>query len=416
MHTPNSFIPGIGANIDVYTVVLQPDGKIIIGGLFTSYIGTTRNHIARLNTDCSLDNSFDPGTGANNNVYTAALQPDGKIIIGGSFTTYNGTTRNCIARLNADGSLDNTFYPGSGADNSVKTITLQPDGKIIIGGHFTLYNGTTRNSIARLNADGSLDNSFDPGTGANNNVYTTLRQPDGKIIIGGLFTSYGNTGRNRIARILNCYLANGTDVQTACNSFTWIDGNTYTSDNNTATHNIIGGAANGCDSLVTLNLDITVADTLVTVTGNTLTANASGASYQWLDCANSYTQISGETNQNFIPSANGNYAVEVFQNGCTDTSVCINFVIMGNNENTDVNSLKVYPNPLTDISYLEFNGNNSLIKSVRIFNILGTQVYYSEPGGKKKAELKRNDFSSGLFIYELETMDGDFYSGKLSVE
>ncbi|HOH96124.1 MAG TPA: T9SS type A sorting domain-containing protein, partial [Candidatus Enterocola sp.] len=154
----------------------------------------------------------------------------------------------------------------------------------------------------------------------------------------------------------------------------------------------------------------------VSQAGNTLSSNAANSSYQWLDCANSYTQINGETGQNFIPSANGLYAVEVTQDGCTDTSVCINFVIVGNYEIDDMNSLKLYPNPLTDKSFLEFIGNNSLIKSVRIFNILGKQVYYSEPVGKKKAELNRNDFASGLFIYELETMDGKYYTGKLSVE
>jgi len=164
------------------------------------------------------------------------------------------------------------------------------------------------------------------------------------------------------------------------------------------------------------NLYKRCADIGVSLAGNTLSSNAANSSYQWLDCANSYTQLSGETGQNFIPSTNGYYAVEVTQNGCTDTSACLYFVIVGNNENTDVNSLKLYPNPLTDISFLEFNGNNSLIKSVRIFNILGKQVYYSELVGKNKVELKRNDFSSGLFIYELETMDGKYYTGKLSVE
>ncbi|NET31230.1 MAG: HYR domain-containing protein [Cyanothece sp. SIO1E1] len=196
-----SFDPGTGANQFLFSSAIQPDGKIIIGGRFTSYNGTTRNSIARLNDDGSLDTSFDPGTGANQFVQTSTLQPDGKIIIGGAFTSYGGTALNYIARLNADGSLDTSFDPGTGADGVVIVAAIQPDGKIIIAGAFNSYNGTARNKIARLNADGSLDTSFDPGTGADELILTAALQSDGKIIIGGRFTSYDGRTRNHIARL-----------------------------------------------------------------------------------------------------------------------------------------------------------------------------------------------------------------------
>ena len=99
-------------------------------------------------------------------------------------------------------STDQGFGFGDGANSIVSTTAIQADGKIIIGGYFTSYNGTGRNRIARLNTDGSLDATFNPGTGADNIVYTTAIQADGKIIIGGVFTSYNGTGRNRIARVL----------------------------------------------------------------------------------------------------------------------------------------------------------------------------------------------------------------------
>ena len=130
---------------------------------------TTRNHIGRLNADGSLDTSFDPG--ANGAVYALAVQADGKILVGGYFTTLGGggtgtTTRNYIGRLNADGSLDTSFDPG--ANGAVYALAVQADGKILVGGDFTTLGGggtgtTTRNHIGRLNADGSLDTSFDPG-------------------------------------------------------------------------------------------------------------------------------------------------------------------------------------------------------------------------------------------------------------
>jgi uncharacterized delta-60 repeat protein len=197
----SSFDPGSGANNTVRAIAIQTDGKTIIVGDFTSYNGTSRNRIARLNVDGSLDADFDPGTGADNIVRTIAIQTDGKIIIGGSFTTYNGIASSRLARLNADGSLDNTFAIGSGVNNAVFKSFIQLNGKIVIVGLFNSYNGTGRIRIARLNADGSLDNTFNPGLGPNNNMHTTFAQPDGKIIIGGNFTSYNGTGRNRIARL-----------------------------------------------------------------------------------------------------------------------------------------------------------------------------------------------------------------------
>ena len=196
-----SFNVGTGANSSVFTTAIQSDGKVIIGGSFESYNGSIVNHITRLNSDGSLDVGFYSGTGANNNVSSIAIQSDGKIIIGGGFSNYNGAAINYIARLNTDGSLDSFFTTGTGANSSVSTIAIQSDGKIIIGGGFTSYNGTNRNYIARLNAGGSLDALFNPGTGANFYVLTTAIQSDGKIIVGGMFTSYNGTAINRITRL-----------------------------------------------------------------------------------------------------------------------------------------------------------------------------------------------------------------------
>ncbi|MDX1907207.1 MAG: hypothetical protein SF053_09255 [Bacteroidia bacterium] len=196
-----SFGLGTGANGTIYDLALQSDGKIVIGGGFTTYNGTTRNRIARLNADGSLDTGFNPGISTNTSVYTLAIQTDGKILIGGLFTSFGGTSRNRIARLNTNGSLDTGFTPGTGANNTVNTLTLQSDGKILIGGSFSTYNGTARTRIARLNANGSLDTGFTPGLGVNNIIYAFLVQADGKIFIGGEFSTYNNVARSRIARL-----------------------------------------------------------------------------------------------------------------------------------------------------------------------------------------------------------------------
>jgi uncharacterized delta-60 repeat protein len=198
----NSFNTGSGTSyLSVQAVTIQSDGKIIIAGDFTTYNGTGRNRIARLNSDGTLDTSFDPGTGADNTISKCVLQPDGKIIIAGNFTTYNGTSRVRIARLNTDGTLDTSFDPGTGANAYILAASIQTDGNIIIGGSFTTYNGTSINRIARLNSDGSIDATFNVGTGASFTVNSTAVQSDGKIIVGGGFTLYNGTPKNAIIRL-----------------------------------------------------------------------------------------------------------------------------------------------------------------------------------------------------------------------
>lgn len=191
-----------GTNDVVTTMVRQTDGKILISGFFTICNGVSSNRIARLNPDGSIDESFNPGTGANNQVRAIALLPDGKILIGGNFTQFNGVSVNRIARLNADGSLDTNFNPGTGANiGTIRSISVFANGKILVAGDFTSFNGVAINRIARLDSNGSLDTSFDPGTGANFLVVNTLILPDGKIMIGGFFTVFDNVPRNYIARL-----------------------------------------------------------------------------------------------------------------------------------------------------------------------------------------------------------------------
>ncbi len=196
-----SFNPGSGADGFVYSVNLQTDEKIIITGDFTTYNGSPKNRIVRINTDGSVDNTFNTGSGANGLVTKALIQSDGKIIIVGNFTSYNGTAITRIARLNTNGSLDNTFNPGSGADYTIETLAIESNGKIVIGGNFTSYNGTSRNRIARINSNGSIDGTFAPSSGANDIVSSLFIQSDGKIIVGGWFTTFNSVTKNRITRL-----------------------------------------------------------------------------------------------------------------------------------------------------------------------------------------------------------------------
>ena len=195
----DSFYPN--ADDAVYAIAVQDDGKILAGGLFATLApnggaAVTRNRIARLETDGRLDRTLDLSSSTGTGL-AAALQPDGKILIGGLFSTVLGVTRNNIARLNTDGTLDSAFNPD--AHDLVAAIAVQTDAKILVGGDFVGIGAAIRNHIARLNATTGVADSFDPN--ANDSVYSVALQADGKILVGGLFSSIGGQTRNHIARL-----------------------------------------------------------------------------------------------------------------------------------------------------------------------------------------------------------------------
>ena len=210
--------PGSGFNATVNAIALQADGKIFVGGWFTSYNGVTENYLIRLNANGTKDATFNTGTGFNAVVRATALQTDGKILVGGSFTSYNGVTENHLIRLNADGTKDATFSTGTGFNAIVFAIALQADGKILVGGGFNSYNGVTENRIIRLNADGTKDATFNTGTGFNAFVMTIAPQVNGKILVGGAFSSYNSN--NSSAMLIALYTGNVLSINEFTNSNT----------------------------------------------------------------------------------------------------------------------------------------------------------------------------------------------------
>jgi len=168
---------GVGFNALTYMSSVQSDGKIVVGGDFTTFSGVTSNRIIRLNSDGSIDNTFNIGTGFNNGVYFVSALSDGKIMVGGNFTSYNGTSVNRIVRLNSDGSIDNTFNIGTGFDNQVLSIYVQTNSKILVSGNFTSYNGTSVDKIVRLFSDGTLDTTLNTGTGFSSGATVTTITP-----------------------------------------------------------------------------------------------------------------------------------------------------------------------------------------------------------------------------------------------
>ena len=511
----NTFNVGTGPNDQIRSMAIQSDGKIIIGGRFTSYNGTAKNYIARVNTNGSIDNTFNIGTGFNTfaEVRNIQIQADGKIIVVGEFTTFNGTSRSGIVRLNTNGSIDTSFNPGTGASGGSTTgvydVAIQADGKIIIVGNFFSYNGTNIKSVARINTNGTLDGVFNPGTGANDNIHSVSIQTDEKIIIAGDFTSYNGTTRNRVARLLNCtpptitgttpnnrcgtgtvtlgatassgtlswyaastggsVLGTGTSFVTpsigstttyyveasnggctssrtaviaTINEIPTITGTTPNNRCGTGTVTLgatasagtlswyaasTGGSAlgtgtsfvtpsisttttyyveasnGGCTSsrtavIATVNTSPTAT---VNQTGNTLTALETGMTYQWVDCNNSNAPISGQINQNFNVTINGNYAVVVSNGSCQTTSSCTNVIVTGINNNSVKSYFNVYPNPVNN-GQINISSDDQLI-NLLMYDALGKIVLSNENLDSKSTIVQVTDLQKGIYFLQVKS-------------
>ncbi len=188
----------------VFALSVQADGKILVGGLFSSVDGQSRYNLARLNADGSLDSTFANSAGVSRSIRAFGLQASGKVLIAGSFYAVDGAARPSVARLNPDGSLDTSFDAGTGADiNSVNAIAVDSsDNCYIGGGGLITFNGVPRNNLVKLGPNGALDLSFNTGAGPNSTV-NAIAPPTGSagLVIGGAFSTYNGTSVGRIARL-----------------------------------------------------------------------------------------------------------------------------------------------------------------------------------------------------------------------
>jgi hypothetical protein len=188
-----------------------------------------------------------------------------------------------------------------------------------------------------------------------------------------------------------------TMIVEACDSYDWIDGNTYTASNNTATYTIPNAA--GCDSVITLDLTINTVDVSVSNESSSITANAENASFQWLNCED-YSVIEGETNGMYQALVDGTYAVEVTQNSCVDTSECVVLIFESISEFTNKPSVVVYPNPAKD--YINIDFNSIVAPIVRIYNLKGQKVFEKKQVLSDKLKINL-DFESGVYFVEISS-------------
>lgn len=185
----------LAADAPVSSITVQPDGGLLVGGNFTELAGTPRNYIARITPAGTVDDTFNPS--ANERVYSILQQPDGAILVGGVFDEIGGETRSRLARLTVAGAVEPGFAPDF--NDYVTAIALHTDDAILVGGAFTKVGTKNRGGLARLAPNGTLDDTFVPS--ANDDVFAIAVQADGKILVGGRFSKIGNADTGSLVRL-----------------------------------------------------------------------------------------------------------------------------------------------------------------------------------------------------------------------
>ena len=412
------FDPGVGilnltsaGQEDIFIQKLDANGNLLwvksMGGTSNDY-GTaiTTDALGNIYTTGYFDTivDFDPGVGILNltsagasDIFIQKLDANGNLIWAKST---GGSSYEQAVSITTD-ALGNVYTTGSFFD----TVDFDPD-TITLN---LISAGATDIFIQKLNANGNLlwaksmgGSLYDAGTSTTDslgNVYTTGYFRDTVDFdpgVGTLNLISAGASDIFIQKLSQCYTSYNTDTQTACDNYIWIDGNTYTSSNSTATDTLANAA--GCDSVVTLNLTINTVDNGINNNSPTLTAAAAGATYQWLDCDNNFTPITGEVNQSYTATASGNYAVEVTKNNCTDTSDCESVTVVGLQENK-VSNIHIHPNPTNDQITINIKGYHGPVE-VEVYDLSGRLLLTT-----KFTTLSIKNYAKGIYVFKVSYGD-----------
>lgn len=374
---------------------------------------------------------------SNEYALSMAIDLNGSAILGGHFentTTFNsfpnvavtsaGLDDAFVVKFNSDGSHAWTRTIGSTGYDRTQTVATDAQGNVYATGFFQgtvdlnpeagVENYTAIQEdcfVIKLSSSGAFINASIMGGTGSDYSYGIATDNNGGIYTCGSFTQTADFDPSSQVNTLTsiggfdaflskwgqCVPTSSTDIQTACNQFTWIDGNTYTSNNNTAS--VLLTTAAGCDSTVTLNLTINTVNVSVTANDPTLSANIAGAQYQWVNCNSNFQPISGATQASFTPTSSGSFAVIISLNGCTDTSTCYTINNVGFLQLEESSAFSIFPNPS--------NGNFQISSklpfkqsSIRILNALGVLVFEKEFEGNELIDFKLNQ-PAGIYFIEM---------------
>ncbi|NQX96319.1 MAG: T9SS type A sorting domain-containing protein [Flavobacteriales bacterium] len=383
---------------DDFTGTNMPNGDFTVEFWLHSCTGTTTGVLIDA-AGATVGSGFEMTYNHSVNIISAIVRSSSTA---GGNVTYNSISTNTwhhIAIVNNATSMELIiFIDGIPVDTSVVT-GYAPSNRFFIGRRDYTSGGFLKVNIDELRISDNIryNSSFTPSTGefttdGNTKALYHFNETTGQVnILDATSNGYDLLAIGGASTITTTSI----DVQTACGSYTWIDGNTYSSSTNSPTF------TNGCDSLVTLNLTINTVDVTITTTAPSITANAIGATYRWLDCNNGNAIISGETAQTFTAIANGNYAVEVTQNNCTDTSGCVNITSVGVNEVNLYNNIVVHPNPTNRKITIELGDWKGV--HISIVNITGKEIYSQHNINETEVELDLSEHSKGIYFLRLQS-------------
>ena len=378
-----------GSVIESSTLTLDHNDNLLLFGVFKGTIDFDPGLNVHNQTSNFIIASFIlqlDHSGNFNWVKCIQLQGNG-FPIEGEITTdqYNNiyTTFEFLYMLSIEDGSDTLIYNAPGTWIDIMLLKTNTAGDVIWGVTF--------------GGSGS-DNSFDVLVDSNDMIYTSGGfHQDVDFDPNNTVLELSATGSSDafIQKLNQCFYTN-IDALEVCDSLIWRDGLVYNENNETATY-IKNNGSNLCDSVWTLNLDIIDINATILPFGPSLVAQQAGASYQWLDCDNNYTEIPMETAASFIPDTYGNYAVEIVYEGCSVISDCYTYDVFSNPEQV-FNNINIYPNPTSNSVTLDLN--KTMDVDIVILDVLGNQVYKQTHISKSKLDIKLPPYN-GIYIVEL---------------
>lgn len=400
-------------NADLFVDKLDSNGDIIWNHIFDSFVGCNE-----VGLDVNFDHDgdvyltghyvgiidFDPGIGVEN-----MSSVDGqaafvlKLSALGEYDwakSYSGPNASSYEGYGFALAIDNTKHVYiTGIVGGTQDFDQSIDSAILENTNFLLKLDSLGNYVwvveniygadIQVDIDGNIftvgtagsSNDFDPNLG----VFTLPSMQNGDAFI------------QKLSQCAN----RGEEVVSNCDSYYWpLSDSTYSTSTN-AYASLIN--INGCDSIIKLSLTIDSVDVNVNISGITLTANNSNATYQWVDCANGFAIIPGETNQSFTAIVNGDYAVVVNSNNCADTSACYSITTVGLDMEAYQPYIRIYPNPFSiEVDVQVFN--NDFIKEIRIYNTTGQLIKTMTDLKAKKVNIEL-EVESGLYYFEVTSIE-----------
>lgn len=434
---------GRGVTVDnegnvVVTGYCKPPSMTIEGTLFPNN-GSKDFFLIKYDANGNLLNAKTYGGSGGEEAFSCSTDSDGNVFVSGNcsstplmidtVTLVNNGSGSGAFLLKLDPTLNALWAKSISSDSNDEARGCYADrfGNSVVTGVFTGNSLTVGNNVfnnnggeeiflAKYDSDGNLFWAKKVGKSNDDGSNDCHILDNGRALIAGYFNSgsltlgtidfdnsYFGVATSDVFIAHTCEASTGVQTVEACNAYAWIDGNTYTTSSNVDYSFSNGGVL--CDSIVTLNLTLNSVDVTVTETSPTLTANSGGLNYRWLDCDDNYSFVSGEDGQSFTAITNGNYAVEVTDNGCVDTSDCvlINSIPVGVSEHDLAEFISAYPNPTNHRVVIEFEQDFS--GTIRIIDALGRSVSVATIQSRKQigCVLPKQD---GVYLLQLVADSG----------